>query len=553
MKTKEVENVIEFNVKADKSVGKLKHTWNYIGYDECNYTHTPEGEQLLSQFGELADAPYYIRTHHLFCTGNSHGVYKWGSTNVYSEDEAGHPVYDWSILNEILDVFLRTGNKPFFELGFMPLDLVDPAYMKFESVGERYKEYKDSGWACPPKDYGKWYDLVYETIKHCIDRYDKDEVLTWYWELWNEPDIIYWQGTENEFFKLYDYTEAAVHAALLEARLGGPATTGPSEGSNSQQYLDHFLAHCSNGVNYVSGKRGTRLDYITFHVKGGGFPFQPNALKATPLVSRFVEQARTGMELIRKYGYQDKEIVLSEADPDGWAAGGIYDNPNMSFRNTEYFASYVAASYHQLYRLSEEMGMDVRPLAWTFLFRGERCFEGTRSFTTQGIHKAVFNIFKIFARLGARKLELTASTDTSPSIQTNGAGQSPDKSDVNGLAAINNEGHIQVMIYSHHDDWDIRREYEIQLQIDHLTPNQSYRLIHYRIDGKHSNAYQEWVTQGKPHYTSDEQYAAIKARDGLELFESEMEITTSNGLWTYRFPLPAHGVSFIELIPGGYY
>lgn len=548
MKEEKNQNVVHFCVDADKSLGELKHTWNYIGYDECNYTYTPEGEQLLAEFGEFEDAPYYVRAHHLFCTGNGHGVYKWGSTNVYTEDDEGNPVYYWDILDEILDTYLRTGHKPFFEIGFMPMDLADCSYLKVENVWDRHKKYKDRGWASPPKDYGKWHDLVYETVRHCTERYGTDEVLSWYWEMWNEPDIFYWQGSEAEFFKLYDYTEAAVHAALPGARLGGPATTGPSAGSTSQQFLEHFLAHCSSGVNDVSGKRGTRLDYITFHVKGGGFPFHPHAPKATPLISSFVEQAKTGMEVIQKYGFQNKEVILSEADPDGWAAGGMYDNPNMGFRNTEYFASYVAASYHHLSRIADSMNMDVRPLAWTFLFRGERCFEGTRSFSTQGIHKAVFNLFKVFSRLGTRKLETTRTTEQPPRVDPNEVA-CPGKSYIDGVATMNKYGNIQIMIYSHHDDWDFRKEHEIYLQMNHLSQHVKYRFSHYRIDAAHSNACREWAAQGKPNYPSEKQYAAIKESDGLELYEDQKDITAMNGQWNHRFMLPAHGISFIELIP----
>ena len=69
-----------------------------------------------------------MRVHHLFCTGNCHGFYKWGSTNAYLEDEAGNPLYDWTFVDKIFDSILKTGNKPFVELGFMPRDLIDPAH-----------------------------------------------------------------------------------------------------------------------------------------------------------------------------------------------------------------------------------------------------------------------------------------------------------------------------------------------------------------------------------------------------------------------------------------
>lgn len=121
-------------------------------------------------------------------------------------------------------------------------------------------------------------------------------------------------------------------------------------------------------------------------------------------VKKLVSQVKTGLEAIRKYGFAKLEVILSEADPDGWAAGGIYDNINMNFRNTEYYASYVASAYHNIEKVAGRMDSDVRPLAWAFMFIGERCFEGTRVFTTQGIDKAIFNLFKLYARMGNRRL-----------------------------------------------------------------------------------------------------------------------------------------------------
>ena len=122
------------------------------------------------------------------------------------------------------------------------------------------------------------------------------------------------------------------HSVLPKARLSGPATTGPFEGSSSQKFLRFFLEHCRDGANYYSQEKGTRLDFITFHVKGGGFPFAVPARtkKEDPSVERLLLQVRIGMDVVRECGYGDREIVLSEADPDGWAAGGMYDNANLS-------------------------------------------------------------------------------------------------------------------------------------------------------------------------------------------------------------------------------
>jgi len=537
---------VKINVDAGRQTGPLKHDWRYIGYDECNYTHTPEGEQLIAKFGALKDAPYFMRTHHLFCTGNCHGTYKWGSTNVYTEDPTGKPIYDWTVIDSIIDVYLRNSAKPFFEIGFMPMDLADPRFAPNGYGFKDYRAYRDIGWACPPKDYEKWYELVRNVALHCVERYGRDEVLSWYWELWNEPDIFYWRGTVEEYCRLYDYTEAAVHAVLPEARLSGPATCGPTPGNHGHEFLSKFLDHCSRGQNYVSGAQGTRLDFITFHVKGGGFPFDVHASKATPSVHRQISQVKMGLETIRDHGYGALEVVLSEADPDGWAAGGRFDNANLNFRNTEYYASYVASSYQQIRNLGAVMGMDVRPLAWAFMFVGERCFEGTRTFSTQGIDKAVFNLFKMFARLGDTQCRFESSHRMDAWSIPSGPGERQ-VFEVSGLATGGGSGGLSVLIYAHHDDWDNNDVHSVEVELRGLATAKKYRTRHYRIDSEHSNAYAEWVRHGRPAYPSSDQREAINARSGLDQIETLDTTSTAEGAIHLSIMLPSHAVSLLEV------
>ena len=227
-------DAINIRVDAGRVLGALPHNWNYIGYDEINYTYTPEGRELLDKFGALPDRPYYVRTHHLFCTGNCHGFYKWGSTNAYLEDDDGNPVYNWEIVDFVLDTILQSGGKPFVELGFMPQPLADPQHYDQAADNWVNGNYRAYGFASPPKDYQKWHDLVFELARHCLDRYGIDELRTWYWELWNEPDLdYYWRGSIEAYNQLYDYTAAAIKAVSPQLRVGGPGTTNPIQGARS--------------------------------------------------------------------------------------------------------------------------------------------------------------------------------------------------------------------------------------------------------------------------------------------------------------------------------
>ncbi|MCL2479288.1 MAG: hypothetical protein FWF22_07290 [Treponema sp.] len=533
---------VQVKVDAAKWKGKLLHNWNYCGYDECNYTHSPGGMDLLRKIGSL-EKPWYVRTHHMLCTGNCHGQYKWGSTNIYTEDDRGNPVYDFTVIDKMCDIWLGSSCKPFFEIGFMPLDLADMSSMQI-TAGNRYSEYKRAGWNRPPKDYDKWYGLVRTLTEHLICRYGQAELETWYFEMWNEPDIFYWQGSLDDFCKLYDYTEAAIHDACPALRFGGPATCGPMEKDcRAANFLRDFLNHTRSGKNHKTGLTGTRIDFTSFHAKGGGYSFTTKKEREkTPSVKKLLVQVRNGAEIVKECGYGHLECILSEADPDGWAAGGRFDNPAFDFRNTEYYASYTASAYKNIFDIAAETNMDIRPLAWAFMFEGERCFEGTRAFSTQGIDKAFFNVFKLYAKLGSQLTEFISSADKDPLNYVDywGTGEG---AEIDGWATLTGTKSVEVLIYCHQDTWSNDDVYHVEFSTENLPFSGPYRISRYIIDRDHSNAYAEWVRQGRPDWPTGCRYEAIKAKSEPELAEPVMIAAAIDGKIKLEFELPVKSVT----------
>ncbi|MCL2831965.1 MAG: hypothetical protein FWD78_02235 [Treponema sp.] len=545
-------------VKVDAAINKgvLAHNWNYIGYDECNYTHSPGGMELLKKFGRL-EKPYYVRAHHMLCTGNCHGQYKWGSTNAYTEDEAGNPVYDFTVIDKMCDIWLGSNCKPFFEIGFMPLDLADMTNLNGNADGtqitqwNRYSEYKRAGWNRPPKDYDKWYGLIRALTEHLLGRYGQAELETWYFEMWNEPDIFYWQGTHEQYCKLYDFTESAIHGVCPGLRFGGPATCGPLEKDSAPaNFLRDFLLHVKSGKNYKTGGTGTRLDFTSFHTKGGGYTFTTKKdLEKTPSVKRLLDQVSIGAAIIKECGYSGLECILSEADPDGWAAGGRFDNPAFDFRNTEYYASYTACAYKNIAGIAAEMNMDIRPLAWAFMFEGERCFEGTRTFSTQGINKAVFYLFKMYAKLGDRLVEFKTATGAGAhrDADTNAGANAGTDAEINGWAVLNNNSALGVLIYCHQDTWADDDLYRIELNVKNLPFKGNCRVSRFLIDKNHSNAYAEWVCLGRPDWPDSVQYQAIKAKSELELAGPVQNTEAEDGKINLSFEMAVKSVTLIVI------
>lgn len=291
-------DTVSIHINLNKEIGPMKPIWACWGYDEPNYTYMKDGKKLLSEIAALSPVPVYVRAHSLLVTGEGTYALKWGSTNAYTEDANGHPVYDWTIIDRIFDTYIERGMKPIAQIGFMPqaLSVKPEPYRHHWTPGAAYNDIY-TGWAYPPKDYKKWAELVFQWVTHSVGRYGKKEVESWYWELWNEPNIGYWRGTVEEYIKLYDYTADAVKRALSTARIGGPETTGPGSES-AAKFLRTFLDHILTGKNNVTGKTGAPLDFISFHAKGS--PKLVNGMVQMNLGTQLRDISK-GFEIVASY------------------------------------------------------------------------------------------------------------------------------------------------------------------------------------------------------------------------------------------------------------
>src|SRR5579864_1797838 len=330
------ESSVTIRVQADQSQGPLPPIWNYFGYDEPNYTYAPNGQKLLSELSAMTSVPVYVRTHNLLTTGDGSASLKWGSTNAYTEDANGNPIYSWTIIDHIFDTFRANKIKPLVEVGFMPeaLSTHPEPYRHNFPEGSIY-----TGWAYPPKDYQKWAELVFRFVGHLRERYGDAETKTWMWEVWNEPDIAYWKGTPEEFFKLYDFTVDAILRAFPQARVGGPDSTGASY-PKAAEFLRAFLEHCAHGTNYVTGKIGSHLDFISYHPKGSP-KWQADHVQMG--IARQLASIEQGFKIVASFPeWRRTPIVLGESDPEGCAACSAKDNPQNSYRNGPLYAAYTA-------------------------------------------------------------------------------------------------------------------------------------------------------------------------------------------------------------------
>jgi xylan 1,4-beta-xylosidase len=509
--------------------------WAFHGYDEVNYTTTAEGSALLGVLGSNYAAPAHVRNHFLFNTGDGSPRMKWGSTNVYTEDASGTPVYDWTLTDQILDTITEAGAFPFVELGFMPQALSTHP-VPYESSGGIAL---NSGSFYPPTDYAKWAALVGAWAAHVNERYT-DVATNWPWELWNEPDSGYWRGGFDEYAKLYDYTEHALHDAVADAQLGGPAVIAPNG-----PFLTQFLEHCANGTNAATGETGTRLDLVTFHAKGGVTVGHEGV---TLDLGHQLQLHRAGFEAVAAQPvFAHTPIYITEADPDGCAACPPNIVAGAAYRTSNAYGAYEVAMMKHTLELEAELGVELAGLlTWAFTFPEAGYFAGFRELATHGINLPVLSAFTLLGQLDGARLPLTSSgarglTD----ILEHGVRGQPD---IDGLATID-DSRIRVLVWNYHDVLAAAPADTVHLAIKvPASFGTNLRLSHFRVDDTHGNAHAVWVAQGMPESPTPEQLDAMQqAMAPASLSPDDTIAVDDSGSVGVDFELPRFGVSLVTL------
>jgi len=520
--------------------GTLPPIWDFFGYDEPNYTYAPNGLKLLDEIAALSPTPAYIRTHNLLTSGNGEASLKWGSTNAYTEDAQGSPIYSWTIIDRIFDSYRDAGVKPLVEIGFMPeaLSTHPQPYRHNFPHGSIY-----TGWAYPPKDYQKWSELVFQFTRHLRQRYGDAEVTTWLWEVWNEPDIDYWKGTPEEYFKLYDYTVDAVLRAFPRARIGGPDSTGPAY-PKAAAFLRAFLDHCAHGKNYATGQTGAHLDFISYHPKGAPKWMGDHVEMG---IARQLQSIDEGFKIVQSFPeWRKTPIILGESDPEGCAACSAKDNPQNSYRNGPLFPAYTAETLSNLLTLIEQERVNFRgSVTWSFEFESQPPFEGFRELATDGIDKPLLNAFRMFGLLGGERVKASSSAALAANqVLRDGVRSEPD---INAIAA-RRDREIEILVWNYHDDDLPAPAAAIELTVDGLPQAaQPVLLEHFRIDSTHSNAFSVWKNMGSPQSPSPEQYAELERAGQLELLTSPEWIPIRSGSAKLKFLLPRPAISLVRL------
>jgi len=540
---------ISIQVHAARPTGPYVPIWNFFGADEPNYLYAPNGKRLLGELAALSPVPVYFRPHNLFTTGNGEGSLKWGSTNVYTEKPDGTPVYDFTITDRIFDALIEARVRPLVEIGFMP-----------EALSTHPEPYRHSfpkgdiwtGWTYPPKDEAKWSRLVTVYATHLRERYG-GQTDGWLWEVWNEPDIPYWQGTPAEYDRLYDLTAGAIRGVMPGAKIGGPEATGVSD--HSEPFLRQFLEHCAHGVNASNGGTGAPLDFISYHPKGNPKFVDGHVVMSVGTQLRAVER---GMKVIASYPeWKHTPIILGESDPEGCAACQGSQN---GYRNGPLYGVSVAEATMRAYELARKYGVTVEgAVTWAFEFEDQPAFAGFRELATNGIDKPVLNVFRMMGLLGggepgAGQLGGWGPDSSWLAVESSGARALDDviahsitgDADINAVATRNGN-RVDVLLWNYHDADVPAPASPIRLVVDGIK-TATATIDGYRMDSSHGNSYSAWQRMGSPQHLTVEQREQLEKAAAFDPTITAQIVKVDHGKATIELSLPRQGVALFSLI-----
>lgn len=386
-----------------------------------------------------------------------HGILH-DENGVYSEDEQGHPVYNFSYIDQIYDGLLAKGVRPVVEIGFMPKQLAE-------------RQAVHPFWyhpiVAPPKDYARWDDLIRAMGRHLVDRYGIDEVGQWYFEVWNEPNIDFWAGEPKQetYFTLYEHTARALKAVDARLRVGGPA-------SSSAHWVPEFIAHMTADKAPV--------DFISTH-----------GYADDTVEDLFGTQEPIAMEqrlcrAVRKV--HDQIAASSRPDlPLFWTEWNVPSYGDLNARDSSYLGAAVADDIVQCDGLAQMMSL------WTFSAVFEEGGPDTSPFHGQfgligpgGIRKPGFTAFALLHRLGEQRLAAEG-------------GQA--------LATRRHDGSLAIALWNLAPPTQPGTARHVVLRMDGVQPGTMARLT--TLDDRHGNSQTAYRAMGSPTYPTAAQIDSL--------------------------------------------
>jgi xylan 1,4-beta-xylosidase len=482
--------------------------WGNIAFDPMySATVAPEARQAWDMI-RASKAFRYVRCHNTFSDAPP------GATpeevmgcRVYTEDRAGRPQFNFEYLDQVLDIWTGAGLKPILEMDFMPDALAE---------GDIIRNY-GGGAINPPRDLNKWRALIYETVAHLIQRYGRNEVRTWYFEIWNEPDLkTYWiDGAQDEvlsptfdhermvrFLRMYDYFVDGTLAADPEIKVGGPGL------AHHEDFFKLFLDHITNGTNTATGRHGTRADFISWHAYGS----------STEVLAKNWARAR----MVRSY----PELAKVELHHTEWGQELLPedDRPNVRVSG-EYDAAFLCRGLDNVFTHTvARVDLFAR---WGDLINGWRPL--FRQYGTQLVPLPIFHAYALLAKLGPERIAVDGMWPGTP---------------VRSFATRRGHAQAQIVLYyfDEANQHSVGEVLDVNLTVRGLA-GATVPLTVSRVDRDHANVYRAWVAMGSPASPTAAQAVELAAR--AKVTAETRVVRVEGGEANLSLGLPPNGLALV--------
>jgi xylan 1,4-beta-xylosidase len=474
--------MVEFICKTAKDSQTLAHFWEHtIGSGHAKLALRADWqEQLLRCREDLGIR--YIRFHGLLSDDMS--------TVVEQEKQQ---IYSFFNADQVMDFLLSIGMKPLVELSFMPTALASGKKTVFH--------YKAN--VTPPKDYEQWASLIHKLLSHWRERYGLEELLQWYFEVWNEPNLdSFWPANQEDYFELYRHTVEAVKAVDKSLRVGGPATA-------RNEWIEDFLKFCKQ--NKVP------FDFISTHhyPTDVAEPQEPDAEAMLAKVPRSIlrKQAQDVQRLAKDY-----PVFYTEWNTSSSGSDTLHDQA--------YAAAYIIKTIMEMNGLVEVYSF------WTFTDIFEESYLPSIPFhggfgllNLHGIAKPPYRAFELLHRLGNELLPVDGEHETLD------------------CWVVRGDGKISVVVTNTALPHQPIEEESVVIQLQALKKPQNATLE--RIDEGHANPRQRWLDMGEPEYLTAEQIEQL--HEASQLKRESCTWSYENDTVTIELMIPPQAVGFVTL------
>lgn len=421
----------------------------------------------------------YVRFHAIF----------HDEVGVYDEDSQGQPVFNFSYVDQIYDGLLANGVKPFVELSFMPNKLA--AAPKLHVFW-----YKPN--VNPPKDWSTWDVLITAFVEHLVKRYGIDEVASWYFEVWNEPNIDFWTGEpkQSTYWELYDHTAAAVKKVNAKLRVGGPATAQAA-------WVDAFIQHCI--------QNGVPMDFVSTHVYGNDSSTDVfNTKEDIPRDKMVCRAAKKVHDQIRASAQPNLPLIWSEFNAsyknETEVTDSIYMGPWLAGTIQQCDGLVDIMSYWSFSDVFEEQGVVKTPF-----------YGGYGLLAEDSIPKPAFDAFKILHKLGEERLRL----DSDSALVTRGK-----------------NGSLVIALWNYDLPDHVGEAKNVRLSLKNTKVRHASI---WRVDADHGDVRGVYKKLHEPNYPTPDEIRELQAAAEIkpetrDLRNGELALT-----------IPSHGLAVIEL------